>query len=152
MIATLVLLCGAALLLYIAYLDLTEFRIRNTHVAALAALYFAYAFAAGQLATIPAHMLLATVALAGMLLAYRLGGIGGGDVKLMAACILWSGRERSLLLVVLLLFAVAVQHGAFRLKWGPSMVDASGRNRLPLAPPLAVATIGAWIAGHALQV
>jgi prepilin peptidase CpaA len=74
-----------------AVCDVAELRIPNRICAAIGALYPAHVAATGKLADVPAALdVAAAVFIVGALL-FRLGKMGGGDVKLMTMIALWAG-------------------------------------------------------------
>lgn len=74
----------------ISWLDLVWRWIPNTLVAAIALLWSPTAFAAPFMNTVASISTAATILGIGMLV-WRLGWLGGGDVKLVAALSLWAG-------------------------------------------------------------
>lgn len=97
----------------LALFDLRARRLPNVVVAAFAALYFVNVAMAGfSLASWGVHVIVGAVSLAAAALIFRLGWLGGGDVKFAAAVFLWAGPEYWPVLVVVslcgLLVALAV--------------------------------------------
>jgi prepilin peptidase CpaA len=83
-----------------AVFDVAELRIPNRICAAIAGLYPAHVVATGKLADVPAVLGVATcVFIVGALL-FRLGKMGGGDVKLMTVIALWAGPHTLLFIAV----------------------------------------------------
>jgi prepilin peptidase CpaA len=79
------------LIVLAAVCDVSELRIPNRISAAIAALYPAHVAATGTLANVPAAIgMAAAVFIVGALL-FRLGKMGGGDVKLMTVIAFWAG-------------------------------------------------------------
>ncbi len=78
----------------------------------------------------------------GVLLAcYGLGGMGGGDVKILAVAFLWTGLSGALPFAILLALLSGAHGIAAKLGWVKSQVTASGRRRIPFAPSVAGALI-----------
>lgn len=106
--------------------------IDNGLVAALIALWGAWAFAAGLSGgQVLLHVGIGTLAFAAMCLAFAMGGMGGGDVKLAAAVFLWAGPDNAhaaVLLVALAGFVLAL-----------GCLLASLLLRLPLPQPVTAA-------------
>lgn len=140
-----------------AWLDIRHRRIPNTVVVAVALLWLPYATGGGLLA-VAAAVVTAVVALGVGIAVWRLGWLGGGDVKLVAALSLWAGPAHTpeLLLVIALgggVLAMAVgaaQHpmlvpivtlvqieAARRL---PAIPGLNGRSRIAIAPATGAAT------------
>jgi prepilin peptidase CpaA len=136
-----VLVAASALLLQAAWTDLREYKIRNELVLALAGLFVLYAVLAGRWFDLKWDIAFAVLMFLVLLALYALGGMGGGDVKILAVAFLWTGLSGALPFAVLLgLFSGA--HGiAAKLGWVKSQVTASGRRRIPFAPSVAGALI-----------
>ncbi|WP_232071573.1 prepilin peptidase [Paraburkholderia pallida] len=96
-------------LVVLAGFDLRMRRLPNAAVAAFAALYFVNAAMIGLVhASWDIHVAAGAASLGVAALMFRLGWLGGGDVKLAAAVFLWAGPESSPVLVVVSLFGVLV--------------------------------------------
>jgi prepilin peptidase CpaA len=100
-------------LVMLAGFDLRMRRLPNAAVAVFAALYFVNAAMAGfGSASWDIHVAAGAAALAVAALMFRLGWLGGGDVKLAAAVFLWAGADSWPVLVIVslsgLLLALAV--------------------------------------------
>jgi prepilin peptidase CpaA len=136
-----VLVVASALLLQAAWTDLREFKIRNEMILALAGLFVLYAVLIGHWDDLKWNLAFAALMFVVLLACYGLGGMGGGDVKILAVAFLWTGLSGALPFAVLLaLFSGA--HGiAAKLGWVKSQVTASGRRRIPFAPSVAGALI-----------
>jgi prepilin peptidase CpaA len=76
-----------------------------------------------------------------MLIFYRIGWLGGGDVKILTVAFLWTGSSGALVFAILLSFFSGVHTLAARLGWVESRVTASGRRGIPFAPSVAAALI-----------
>lgn len=94
-----------AIMLGIAASDLTAYRIPNAAVIALIALFAIVAGAHYRQVAWIEQIAACLLCLAGGLIFYRLGQMGAGDVKLIAAIALWSGLWA--LMPVLLYIAIA---------------------------------------------
>jgi prepilin peptidase CpaA len=101
---------GAWLVLVaLAGFDLRFRRLPNTAVAAFAALYFVNATMAGFApASWGAHVAFGAASFVVSAVMFRLGWLGGGDVKLAAAVFLWAGPESWPVLVVVSLCGLIV--------------------------------------------
>ena len=141
--------CGVfvAALLHAAATDLKSRLIRNWLVAMLAALWAPMAWAAG---VTPGQMGLALVAAALVFLAgfgcFAAGWMGGGDVKLGAAIVLWLGADQAMAFLLL----SAILGGGLALSmlvigWrGRAPAGAAipaPRREVPYAPALALSGI-----------
>ena len=116
--------------------DLRMRRLPNAGVAAFAALYFVNAAVTGfSRVSWDIHVAAGAASLAVAALMFRLGWLGGGDVKLAAAVFLWAGPESWPVLVVVsscgLLVALAV-------------LAVAGMQRIPAL--VGVCTRLGWIA------
>ncbi len=83
----------AGFLLVACIVDLKEFRIPNAIPLALIALFLIKAAATGDVAVWPTHLVAFGVTFAFGLLAFALGLLGGGDIKLITALALWFGTS-----------------------------------------------------------
>jgi len=90
-------ICFAAGAVWAGVMDLATMKIRNELVLFLLAIYAALAPLAGLGAVqIGWSAAAALIVLAGMLVFFGLGWIGGGDAKLIAVMVLWLGAEQAL--------------------------------------------------------
>lgn len=123
-------------LVLLAGFDLRRRRLPNAAVAVFAALYVVHAAMTGDDRTSWAiHVAAGAVSLAVAALMFRLGWLGGGDVKLAGAVFLWAGPDSWPVLVVVsscgLLVALA-------------MLAVAGMQRVPALA--GVCTRLGWIA------
>lgn len=89
----LVLALFMGLLLWVAFTDLRSFRIPNSAILAMAALYPLHVLVADQpVAWIYALVVAAVVLTVGIAM-FVMGAMGGGDVKLLTVAVLWAGPE-----------------------------------------------------------
>ena len=86
-------LLGAAwMLLLLAYQDLSSRRLPNTWVGIYAALFLLYAWASGMgWQQLGGHVITAMAAMGLLVVLFILRAMGGGDVKLWTALMLWAG-------------------------------------------------------------
>jgi prepilin peptidase CpaA len=135
-----------ALLCYIALIDLRRFKIANGSVLLLLALYILYAVAARSWHELLASLIVGVAVFGLLLLFYRRGAIGGGDVKLLPVACLWIANRCVLLFAVLLLVLVGLHLVAVKLGWarGKTMQQ---RAAIAYAPSIAGALIGSILAG-----
>ncbi|MFD1561880.1 prepilin peptidase [Paraburkholderia silviterrae] len=96
-------------LVMLAGFDLHMRRLPNPVVAAFAALYFVdAAMTGGVRASLDVHVAACAASFAVAALMFRLGWLGGGDVKLAAAVFLWAGPASWPVLVVVSLCGLFV--------------------------------------------
>jgi prepilin peptidase CpaA len=143
-----ILLITAGILFYAALTDLKQFRISNELVIALAGLFFLYALQSGQWAGIPWHVGFALAMSVVMLFFYAQGWMGAGDVKILAAALLWVGVDCALAFALLLLGFATAHAIAAKLGWAATQQDGTGKQaRIPFAPSVAAAMIGTVMLG-----
>jgi prepilin peptidase CpaA len=136
-----VLIVASALLLQAAWTDLREFKIRNEMILVLAGLFVLYAVLIGHWADLKWDLAFAALMFGVLLACYGLGGMGGGDVKILAVAFLWTGLSGALPFVVLLALFSSAHSIAAKFGWVKSQVTASGQRRIPFAPSVAGALI-----------
>ena len=146
MLSLWILALAAATLFWVALTDLREFKVRNEFVAILAVLYLLYALCSGAWASMQWNFAFALLMLLGGAYAYSLRQIGGGDLKLLAVAFLWTGPWFAGPFVALLLIFTCAYYLAARFGLAAAKETAAGL-RIPLAPPLAGALIGALALG-----
>lgn len=139
--AYVVLVAASALLLQAAWTDLREFKIRNELVLALAGLFVIYALIAPQWLSLKWDLAFAAIMFLALLVFYALGGMGGGDVKILAVAFLWTGLSGALPFSIFLAIFSGAHAIAAKLGWARSQVAESGRRRIPFAPSVAGALI-----------
>lgn len=118
--------------------DLRRFRIRNGAVLALAGLSVASCVSKGGWPLLVTHLAFSALILAVMAGAFALGGLGGGDAKLMAVAALSVGPERSLPFAIALLGATLVCVVGAKLGALP-VRNLMGRQAIPFGPSIAAA-------------
>jgi prepilin peptidase CpaA len=136
-----VLVITSGLLFKAALTDLREYKIRNELVLALAGLFVLYAFLTGRWADLRWDVAFAALMFVVMLGFYSIGWLGGGDVKILAVALLWTGLSGALPFAILLALFSAAHALAAKLGWVKSQITASGRLRIPYAPSVAAALI-----------
>jgi prepilin peptidase CpaA len=144
-----ILVLTAVTLLWVALTDLREFKVRNDFVAILAGLYIAHALCSGAWASMQWNFAFAFLMLLGGTYAYSLRQIGGGDLKLLAVAFLWTGPRFAAPFAILLAIFTGAYYVAARLGFAAAHRTATGL-RIPLAPSLAGALIGALALGLTL--
>jgi prepilin peptidase CpaA len=139
-----VLILTAALLFFVAFTDLKQFKIRNEPVVALAGLFFLYAFLSGRWVILYWNLGFAAALFLIMLLFYSKNMMGGGDLKLLTVAFLWVGPFCALPFALFLLFFACIHIAAVKFK----LLEAQVRNEknwIPFAPSIAGALIGVFI-------
>jgi prepilin peptidase CpaA len=124
---------ACVLLAMLTLSDLRARRLPNVLVAGFAALYFVNAAMIGFAdASWGVHVVVSVVSLAAAALIFRLGWLGGGDVKLAAAVFLWAGPEYWPVLVGVSLCGLLVGFVVLAmacLQRIPALASMSGRLR-----------------------
>jgi prepilin peptidase CpaA len=139
-----ILVLTAAILFYIALTDLKEFKIRNELIIVLIGLFLVHALISGRWSSLLWNVGLALLFFVILLLHYSRKLVGGGDVKLLTVAFLWVGISYALPFTILLLAFSAVHATAAWLGWAKT--DQTGaRRRIPFAPSIAGALIGAFV-------
>ncbi len=135
-----------ALLCFIALTDLRSFKIHNGSVVSLLVLYVLYAAAARSWPEVAANLVLGLAMFGVLLLFYRRGVVGGGDVKLLPVACLWIGDHCVLVFALLLLLLIGVHLLALKLGWARSKTMRA-RAAIAYAPSIAGALIGSILLG-----
>jgi prepilin peptidase CpaA len=146
MLSLWILALTAVTLFWVALTDLREFKVRNELIAILAGLYLAHALCSGAWVSMQWNFAFALLMLAAGTYAYSLQPIGGGDLKLLAVSFVWTGPWFAAPFVFLLLIFTGAYYIAARLGYAAAKETATGL-RIPLAPSLAGALIGALALG-----
>lgn len=144
---------AAAVLIWAAVSDVRRYLIPNAASLLLAGLFVAYALSIRTVAPLPGHALAGAAAFAAGAGFFRLGVMGGGDVKLFAATALWAGPSHiaDLLLMTTLaggLLGVAVliaRRLSGRAAPSPSGVASVPALRARLPYGVAIAAGGLWV-------
>ena len=132
---------ASGLLVRAAWTDLREYRIPNGLILALTGLFIFYAVVTAHWAGLKWDLAFAGLMFLVLLALYVLGGMGGGDVKILPVAFLWTGLSGAFPFAVLLAI-FGVMHGiAAKCGWVKSQVTESGRRRIPFAPAVAGALI-----------
>lgn len=111
-------------------------------------LYILYAVAARSLQELLASLTLGIAVFGVLLLFYRRGVVGGGDVKLLPVACLWIGGRCVLLFAILLLVLIVLHVFAVKLGWARSTTMRQ-RAAIAYAPAIAGALIGSILVGCA---
>lgn len=102
LLQTLILLCAGAVLLLLAYRDLSQRRLPNVWTGVYVALFLVYAWISGMGWTqVGWHAAIGLIAIALMVVLFVLGVMGGGDVKLWGALMLWVGPQGAVTALVI---------------------------------------------------
>jgi prepilin peptidase CpaA len=139
--ANLVVLAACGLSLYAAWADFRKFTIRNELVLALAGLFLLHALLAGLWPEMWWDLAFAAVMFAALLVLYAMGGMGGGDVKLLAVAFLWTGVAAAMPFAIALAILSVLHGGAAKLGWVAAAPASDGRLRIPYAPSIAGALV-----------
>jgi prepilin peptidase CpaA len=141
-----ILLLTSAALFWAALTDFRKYKIPNGAIVVLALNYFLYALVSGNWASVPWNIGFAALMVAGMLYAYSLHKMGGGDLKLLAVAFLWTGPWSVAPFTILLLVFMGGHYLAARFGWAAAERTLAGL-RIPLAPAVAGALIGTFALG-----
>jgi prepilin peptidase CpaA len=133
-------------LFYAAAVDLRAFRIPNTVVLTIAALFFVHAALSGRWIELHWNLAFAAVATLIMLACYAQGLMGGGDLKLMAVAFLWTGIGCVLPFLVIMVVFALIHALAARKGWLQSQIVGE-KMRIPFAPSIAGGLIGIFMLG-----
>jgi prepilin peptidase CpaA len=139
--AYVVLAITSALLLRAAWTDLREYKIRNELILALAGLFVLYALLTRHWTELRWDLTFAAFMFVVLLVFYALGGIGGGDVKMLAVAFLWTGLSGALPFAIFLALFSGAHSLAAKFSWVRSQDSGTGRLRIPFAPSIAAALI-----------
>ena len=136
----------AALILLAAAWDLRKREIPNSLNAAIALLAIPFWWASGLAfwPDIALHIGVAALVLGLFLIPYALGGMGGGDVKMVAAVSLWLPWEA----VVVLLVIMSMAGGLLTLGMWIRHRAAKAGHQLEIPYGVAIAIGGLWLIGE----
>jgi prepilin peptidase CpaA len=141
-----VLILTGAVLFYVAVTDLKHYNIRNEFILVLVGLFFLYTILAGRWTTLPWNFGFAAFLFLMMLYPYSKKMMGGGDLKLLTAALLWVGPFCALPFALFLLVFASVHALAvkFKLVEGKAVGE---QQSMAFAPSIAAALIGVFIIG-----
>lgn len=129
-----------AVLCDIAITDLRTFKIYNSRVLLLLALYGLFAAITRSPYEILSDIILGLIVFALLFLFYLKNVIGGGDVKLVPVVVLFVGTHSALPFAVLLLAFTGLHLLATRMNWVPTLAIGDKRA-ISYAPSVAAALI-----------
>ena len=133
----------AVLVLVLTYIivdDLMNYRVRNDAIMVLLCMFVVLCVVKGSVGFAYSHFFFGTVLFLVLLVMYRAGLMGGGDVKLLAVAFLWLGLEQSFFFsLAMSAFGLVYSLGA-RLELVPGKW-VNGRMKVPFAPSIALAWI-----------
>lgn len=129
-----------AVLCDIAITDLRTFKIYNSRVLLLLALYGLFAAITRSPYEILSDIILGLIVFALLFLFYLTNVIGGGDVKLVPVVVLFVGTHSALPFAVLLLAFTGLHLLATRMNWVPTLAIGDKRA-ISYAPSVAAALI-----------
>jgi prepilin peptidase CpaA len=141
-----VLVVTAGALLYVAFTDLKEYKVRNELVLVLAGLFILHAVLSGRWTMLHWNVGFALVMFAVMLYFYSQNLMGGGDLKLLTVAFLWVGLACALPFAVLMLIFAAL-HTLLAKLGRVHFQEVNGRKRIAFAPSIAAALIGVFMLG-----
>ena len=139
MVNILINLSVCAILAYVIFDDLNNYKIRNQSIGLLIGLFLIKTVISGAYLAAGVQLLIALLLFLVLLIPYSRGLMGGGDVKLLGVAFLWlSDSERMVFAVLFFLLTVAYVVAA---KLG--LVPSRGKTAvfIPFAPSIA----GAWL-------
>ena len=138
----------AAVLFYAALVDLKHFKIPNSLIIALAALFFLHSIISGRWPSVAWHVAIALLIFAITLCFWMRNLVGGGDVKLLTVAFLWTGIDCALVFAILLAISAVVHTIVAKLEWVQMQrSEDDHRPRIPFAPSVAAALIGVFMLG-----
>lgn len=141
-----VLIITAALLFYVAFTDLKQYKIRNELILILTALFFLHAILANRWTDLPWNLGFAAILFAIMLYPYSMKMMGGGDLKLLTVAILWVGPFCALPFALFLLLFAGIH--ALAVKFNLVEGKMVGKQKsVAFAPSIAAALISVFLAG-----
>ncbi len=130
-----------SILVWVAIEDLRSFIVRNSLVGLLAACFVLHCLAGNHLSDLLPHLLFGLVGLALMVGAFALRAVGGGDVKLISAALIWVGPEGAVLFALLLAVLTLAYAAGALIGWFPKRRSGSA-TVIPFGPSIAAA----WMA------
>lgn len=139
------------LLCWIIFEDLRRYRIRNTAILALVAGSVIDVVLRGGLVSLLAHGGFALLAFGLLSVFFVLRAIGGGDVKLLSAALLWVGPEGCAVYAAALLLCTTAYLAGTWARLLP-VRDRAGRRMIPYGPSIAAAwivqmVVSTWVGG-----
>ena len=125
-------------LFYIAFRDLTVWKISNASNFSLAITYIVYRLTVGDAASLISHGLLSVAMLLVLLFPFAKGWIGGGDAKFLVVAVLWVGPECAFVFSVVLTLCTLIYAAVSRYGIAPRVAEGA-RHRMPFGCPGAAA-------------
>lgn len=141
-------LLAGIVLLAVAAEDVLRYRIRNSAILLLLGCFALDVVLGVRVIAVWTHLLLAGVALAVLLVPFLLGGIGGGDTKLLAVALLWIGPDGLFPFAVLLILTTLACRAGIALGWLPARTRA-GRIVIPFGASISAAWLALMVLGAA---
>ncbi|MCW6511938.1 A24 family peptidase [Lichenifustis flavocetrariae] len=132
--------------------DMLRFRIRNVLIIALISSFALDCILGDRLALMVPHSILAVLGLGVLSGCFALRMMGGGDVKLLSAALLWVGPEGCVVFAIALLFCTLLYLAGAWAGWLPQR-SRGGRTLIPFGPSIAAAwiihgSLVVWVAKH----
>lgn len=128
-----------AILFYIIFDDIRNYKIRNQAILALVGLFFLQTVMEGDYRAAGIQLLIALFLFLILLVPYSLGLFGGGDVKLLGAALLWLGDSERMIFAFLFLLLTLIYMLAAKSGLAPS------RGKTMVFMPFAPSIAGAWL-------
>jgi prepilin peptidase CpaA len=141
-----VLILTAAVLLYLALIDLKHYKIPNEFIIVLTGLFLLHAILSGHLMTLSRNLGFALILFVLMLYPYSKKMMGGGDLKLLTVAILWVGPLCALPFALSLLIFASIHAFAVKFKLVEGKLLGK-RQSVPFAPSIAAALISVFLLG-----
>ena len=146
--ADLVLAATVIVLMYAAWTDLRHYKIRNEAIALLIVLFVLHRMFLNRWTDSAWNLGLAATIFVILLCFYSRQWMGGGDVKMLAVALLWTGVECALPFAILLLVFAFLHTIVARLGWAQSQqANDASRARIAFAPSVAAALICVFMLG-----
>lgn len=139
MVYILIKLSVCAILCYIIFDDLRNYKIRNQAVVALIALFLVQTLIRGAYFEAGVQFLIALFIFLALLIPYSRGLLGGGDVKLLGVAFLWLGDAERMVFAVFFFFLTLIY--VLVAKFGLAPSRGKAKVFIPFAPSIA----GAWL-------
>lgn len=135
----------SAILVFVIFDDLKNYRIRNQAIGLLIALFIVKILISGAYSAAGSQLAIAIILFLIFLIPYSQGQIGGGDVKLLGVALLWlDAPERLNFAILFLLLTLAYVVAA---KFGRAPSRGKTKVFIPFAPSIA----GAWLLAIAIS-
>jgi prepilin peptidase CpaA len=147
-LANAVLVVTAGVLLYVAAIDLREYKIRNEFILLLFGLFILHTLLLGRWIDAAWNFVLAAIIFGFLVYFYLRQWMGGGDLKILTIAFLWTGLRCALPFAVLLFLSASLHALAAKSGLVPShQLSNDGPQRIAFAPSVAAAMVIVFILG-----